>query len=107
MEKGEKSLLLCDPGSELRLLIGGRKKKKGEGNKWEREKIQKADLSLVSLLQSFFAASVSSSGLFHYRIKIFNHLPSSRYYSFGLVTCYSVHTWQRINTNMAKTKVGE
>ena len=33
MGTGEKSLL-CDPGSELRLLRGGREKKEGEGNKW-------------------------------------------------------------------------
>ena len=33
MGTGEKSLL-CNPGSELRLLGGGREKKEGEGNKW-------------------------------------------------------------------------
>ena len=32
MGTGEKSLL-CNPGSELRLLGGGREKKEGEGNK--------------------------------------------------------------------------
>ena len=36
-EEGEKSLL-CDPGSELRLLIEGREKSKGKDNNWDGNK---------------------------------------------------------------------
>ena len=39
--RGEKGLL-CDPGSELPLLIGGGEKRRGEGNKWDGKKDTKA-----------------------------------------------------------------